>query len=233
MHITWMGHGSYRVDTAGQVLLIDPWVDGNPSFPSERTDEAIAGATAILLTHGHFDHTKDSVDVAKRTGAPIYGMYELINVLAPEGSGVEGTGFNRGGTVMIGDVAVTLVSASHSSTIAGEAGIVPTGQECGFMISAEGKTLYAMGDTDIMADWEWMGELHAPDCALVPVGGHFTMDGKRAAWGISRYLPNLKSVVPGHYKTFPLLAQDAEDLKAGLPGVAVHELEVMGAPAEV
>ena len=101
------------------------------------------------------------------------------------------------------------------------------GQECGFMIEAEGKTLYAMGDTDIMADWEWMAELHKPDCAIAPIGGHFTMDGARAAWGISKYF-NLTSVIPGHYKTFPLLAQDAEALKAGLPGVTVHEMDVMG-----
>ena len=96
------------------------------------------------------------------------------------------------------------------------------------MIAAEGKTPYAMGDTDIMADWEWMAELHKPDCAIAPIGGHFTMDGARAAWGISKYF-NLKSVIPGHYKTFPLLAQDAEALKAGLSGVDVHELNVMGA----
>ena len=227
MKVTWMGHGSYRVDVAEQVLLIDPWVDGNPSFPPEKTDEAIAGATAILLTHGHFDHTKDCVDIQKKTGAPLYGMYELVNWFTAM-DGVEGTGFNRGGTIMIGDVAVTLVAASHSSTVGGDNGPVPTGQECGFMMSAGGKTLYAMGDTDIMADWEWMGELHAPDCALVPIGGHFTMDGERAAWGIRKYLSGMTSVIPGHYKTFPLLAQDAEALKAGLPGVAVHELEIMG-----
>ena len=227
MRVTWMGHGSFRIEAAGQVMLLDPWVEGNPSFPEDRTDEAIAGATAILLTHGHFDHTKDCVDIAKKTGAPLYGMYELVNWFAAV-DGVEGTGFNRGGTVRIGDVAVTLVAASHSSTVAGDGGPMPMGQECGFMISAGGKTLYAMGDTDIMADWEWMGELHNPDCALVPMGGHFTMDGARAAWGIRKYLPKMSSVIPGHYKTFPLLAQDAEALKAGLPGVAVHEPEVMG-----
>lgn len=227
MRVTWMGHGSFRIEAAGQVMLLDPWVEGNPSFPEDRTDEAIAGTTAILLTHGHFDHTKDCVEVAKKTGAPLYGMYELINWFAAV-DGVEGVGFNRGGAVMIGDVAVTLVAASHSSTVAGDGGPFPMGQECGFMIAAEGKTLYAMGDTDIMADWEWMGELHQPECAIVSMGGHFTMDGARAAWGIRKYLPSLTGVIPGHYKTFPLLAQDAEALKEGLPGVTVHEPEVMG-----
>ena len=94
------------------------------------------------------------------------------------------------------------------------------------MIEAEGKTLYAMGDTDIMADWEWMAELHKPDCAIAPIGGHFTMDGARAAWGISKYF-NLSSVIPGHYKTFPLLAQSAADMD--VPGAQIIEPEVMAA----
>lgn len=228
MRVTWMGHGSFRIEVGGQVLLLDPWVSGNPVFPDDKRGEAISGATHILVTHGHFDHTQDVVAIAKETGAPMLGMYELINHLSAE-DGVEGIGYNRGGTVMAGDVAVTLVAASHSSTMGGENGLIPTGQECGFMISHGGRTLYAMGDTDIMADWQWMAELHDPEVAIVPIGGHFTMDGKRAAWGLKKYFPNLKGVIPGHYRTFDALAQDAESLKAGLPGVAVHEMDVMGA----
>lgn len=226
MRVTWMGHGSYRVDVGGQVLLIDPWITGNPVFPGERADEVTAGATAILLTHGHFDHTQDCVELMRKTGAPLYGMYELINWFTAI-DGVEGTGFNRGGTVQIGDVAVTMVGAAHSSTVASDNGPVPVGPEVGFMISSGGKTLYAMGDTDIMADWGWMGELHQPDCALVPIGGHFTMDGARAAWGCRKFL-NLSSAIPGHYKTFPLLAQTADAFVEGMSPVPVHVLDVLG-----
>ncbi|MEM1297902.1 MAG: metal-dependent hydrolase [Pseudomonadota bacterium] len=226
MRVTWMGHGSFRIEAAGQVLLLDPWITGNPVFPADRAGEATNGAMAILLTHGHHDHTADCVDLAKETGAPLYGMYELVNWFTAI-DGVEGAGLNRGGTVQIGDVAVTLVAASHSSSIAGTDGTVYTGQECGFMISAGGKTLYAMGDTDIMADWAWMAELHQPDCALVPIGGHFTMDGARAAWGCRKYF-DLKSAIPGHYKTFPLLAQSADDFVQGMDPVPVHVLDVMG-----
>ena len=226
MRVTWMGHGSYRIEAGSEVLLLDPWVDGNPVFPVERTDEVLEGATAILLTHGHFDHTKDCVDIAKKTKAPLFGIYELVNWFTAI-DGVEGTPFGRGGTVQIGDVAVTLVAASHSSSVASDHGPVYTGSECGFMISAGGKTLYAMGDTDIMADWGWMGELHKPDCALVPIGGHFTMDGARAAWGCRKFF-DLKSAIPGHYKTFPLLAQDADAFVEGMSPVPVHVLDVMG-----
>lgn len=227
MRVTWMGHGSFRIDVAGQALLLDPWVTGNPVFPEARADEVLDGATAILLTHGHFDHTQDCVDIAKARNLKIHGMYELVNWFTAV-PGVEGVGFNRGGTVMIGDVAVTLVAASHSSSVQANSGPSYTGQECGFMISAGGRTLYAMGDTDIMADWAWMAELHRPDAAIVPIGGHFTMDGKRAAWGVRKYFPDLKAAIPGHYKTFPLLAQSADDFAQAMAPVKVHTPDVLG-----
>ena len=225
MRVTWLGHGSFRIEAAGKVLLLDPWFTGNPVFPEGEREAAVAGVSHILLTHGHFDHTADCVALSKETGAPMVGMYELVNHLAQEG--MEPVGFNKGGTVDLGGVAVTMVSASHSSSVASDQGSVYAGAETGFMIEAEGKTLYAMGDTDIMADWEWMADLHKPDFALVPIGGHFTMDGARAAWGCRKYF-DFKAVIPGHYKTFPLLAQSAEDFVSGMAPVAVHELEVMG-----
>ena len=227
MRITWMGHGSFRIDIGGQVLLLDPWVTGNPVFPDDKVDEIITGATHILVTHGHFDHTQDVVEIAKKTGAPLLGIYELINHLSTVGD-VEGIAYNRGGTAMAGDVACTLVAASHSSTIGTETGLAPAGQECGFIISHAGRTIYAMGDTDIMADWAWMAELHDPEIAIVPIGGFYTMDPKRAAWGLKKYFPNLKGVIPGHYKTFPALAQSADDLITGIAPVPVHVMDVLG-----
>jgi len=226
MRITWMGHGSFRIEAGGQVLLLDPWITGNPVFPEGKADEIVAGANAILLTHGHFDHTADCVEIAKKTKAPLLGMYELVNRFTAV-DGVEGTGFNKGGTVRVGDVAVTMVAAHHSSSVGTDDGPALVGAETGFMIEAESKTLYAMGDTDIMADWAWMAEWHRPEYAIVPIGGHFTMDGKRAAWGCRRYF-DFKGVIPGHYKTFPLLEQSADAFRAGMDPVPVHELEVLG-----
>lgn len=226
MRVTWMGHGSFRIEVADQVLLLDPWIKGNPSFPEDRADEALEGATAILLTHGHFDHTQDCVDIAKERNLHLYGIYELINWFTAV-PGVEGTGFNRGGTVQIGGVSVTLVQASHSSSVQANTGPCYMGQECGFMIQAEGKTLYAMGDTDIMADWEWMAEYHRPDFAIVPIGGHFTMDGARAGWGVRKYFPELKGAIPGHYKTFPLLAQSADEFVEAMKPITVHVPDVL------
>ncbi|MEM7745738.1 MAG: metal-dependent hydrolase [Pseudomonadota bacterium] len=226
MRITWLGHGSFRIEAAGEVLLLDPWITGNPVFPENEASKVVDGATAILLTHGHFDHTADCVEIAKKTAAPLFGMYELVSWFTAI-DGVEGTGFNKGGTVQVGDVAVTMVTASHSSSVSGDAGPTLVGSEAGFMIETDGKTLYAMGDTDIMADWAWMAELHNPDFAIVPIGGHFTMNGARAAWGCRKYF-DFKGVIPGHYKTFPLLEQSADSFRAGMDPVPVHELDVLG-----
>jgi len=217
MKITWLGHGSFRFAIADQVLLIDPWFTGNPVFPENRRDEAVAGATHILLTHGHGDHASEAVSL----GLPVAGMFELMNWC--EAKGCKTTGFNKGGTIRLGDVAVTMVNAQHSSTAPDGS---PAGSEAGFMIAGEGHRLYFSGDTDIMADMGWMGELHAPDIGILSAGGRYTMDMARAAWAAKRFF-NFKTVIPGHYRTFPALEQSADALVAALPGVRVLAPEVM------
>jgi L-ascorbate metabolism protein UlaG (beta-lactamase superfamily) len=224
MKITWLGHSSLRIEIAGEVLLVDPWFGGNPSFPDARLEEARAGATAILLTHGHFDHASEAVETARATGAVIYGIFELTSFLAEEG--VETVGFNKGGTVRIGDVAVTMVNATHSSSVTGRDGPIYVGGEAGLMIAGEGRTLYVSGDTDVMADMKIFNDLHAPDIGILSAGGHFTMDMARAAYAARSFF-EFKTVIPYHYKTFPLLAQSAQELVDGLPGVDVRTPEVM------
>jgi L-ascorbate metabolism protein UlaG (beta-lactamase superfamily) len=221
MQITWFGHSGFRIEIEGAVLLIDPWLTGNPLFPAEARAEALAGATHVLLTHGHGDHTGDGPQIAKDAGIPLVGIYDLMGHMA-EKHGVEIIGFNKGGTVDLNGAKVTLVNACHSSTFDG----VPIGSEAGFMIAGEGRTIYVSGDTDIMADMEWMGDYHKPDIGILSAGGHFTMDMARAAYAAKRYF-NFKTVIPCHYRTFPLLAQSAEVLAQGLPGVQVIEPEVM------
>lgn len=225
MKITWLGHASFRVEIADQVLLIDPWVTGNPAFPEERRAEAIAGATHILLTHGHGDHTGDALAVTRETGAPLVGIYDLMSHWEATES-VSTIGFNKGGTVMLGDVAVSMVAAVHSSSLGSDSGPVYAGAEAGFIIKGEGRTIYVSGDTDIMADMGWIGEYYAPDIGILCAGGHFTMDMKAAAWAARKFF-DFKVVIPCHYKTFPLLEQTADDLVAGLPGVDVRTPEVM------
>ncbi len=228
MKIIWLGHSGFRIEIGDQILLVDPWLSGNPMFPEDRRAEALKGATHILLTHGHGDHASNAVSIAAETGAPIACIHEMSERLGAE-DGVSAIGFGKGGTVSLGDVQVSMVNASHSSSIdyTGD-GLAVAGSEAGFMIRGEGHTIYVTGDTDIMADMAWFGEYYAPDIGILCAGGHYTMDMKAAAWASKKYF-NFRTVIPCHYKTFPILEQDAEDLKAGLPGVDVIEPEVLTA----
>ncbi|WP_171120435.1 MULTISPECIES: metal-dependent hydrolase [unclassified Ruegeria] len=225
MNIIWLGHGSFRIETGGQVLLIDPWLTGNPVLPEDQHDAALDGATHILLTHTHFDHVADVVSLAKQLKVPVVGQYDLMGYWS-ESEGIETVGFNKGGTVNLNGVMVSMVPASHSSTFSTPDGLRTGGSEVGFMIAGDGHMLYVSGDTDIMADMDWMGDYYKPDIGILSAGGHFTMDMKGAAYAAKRYF-NFKTVIPCHYKTFPILEQSARPLVEGLPGVDVIEPEVM------
>ncbi|MCB2128547.1 MAG: metal-dependent hydrolase [Rhodobacteraceae bacterium] len=225
MNIVWLGHSGFRIELEKAVLLIDPWLTGNPMFPAARRAEAVAGVTHVLITHGHGDHTGDAVSIAKEADVPIVGIYDLVSHWEAS-RGIKGIGFNKGGTVDLAGARVTMVAASHSSSFSGDQGPVYAGHEAGYMIAGDGHVIYLSGDTDIMADMGWMGEYHKPDIGILSAGGHFTMDMKRAAWAARRYF-NFQTVIPCHYRTFPLLAQNANELAAGLPGVTVIEPEVL------
>ncbi|MBD3765525.1 MAG: metal-dependent hydrolase [Rhodobacterales bacterium] len=226
MKITWLGHSGFRIEIEQAVLLVDPWLTGNPMFPTDRRAEAIAGATHVLLTHAHGDHSGDATAIAGELGVPLVGIYDLVTWLNAQ-TGVEVLGFNKGGTVTLGGARVTMVTASHSSTIAGPNGLVAVGSEAGYMIAGEDHTIYISGDTDIMADMAWMADLHQPDIGILSAGGHYTMDMARAAYAARKFF-NFRVIIPCHYRTFPALEQTADALRAGVaPGVRVVEPQVL------
>lgn len=227
MQITWLGHSGFRIQIEGAVLLIDPWLAGNPSFPSDQREAALSGATHILLSHGHGDHASGVVAISKERDIPVVCIHEMATWL-DSAQGCKSLGFGKGGTVDLNGAKVTMVNASHSSSIDfRDGGLGVAGSEAGFMIAGEGQTIYFAGDTDIMADMDWMGDLHKPNIGILPIGGHYTMDGARAAYACRRYF-RFDTVIPCHYKTFPLLAQDASQLRSGVPvGTRVIEAEVM------
>lgn len=228
MNIIWLGHSGFRIELEEAVLLIDPWLEGNPVFPAERRAEAIKGATHILLTHGHGDHAAEAVALAKELNVPVAAIHELSKHLAA--AGAEVIGFGKGGTIDLNGAKVTMVNATHSASIDfGDKGLLPAGSAAGFMIAGESHVIYVSGDTDIMADMAWMGEYHQPDIGILSAGGHYTMDMTRAAWAARKYF-NFRQVIPCHYKTFPILEQNADALRAGLPpGVEVIEPVVLDA----
>ncbi|MCE8009335.1 metal-dependent hydrolase [Aestuariivita sp.] len=227
MKIIWLGHGSFRFEIGGQVLLLDPWLTGNPVLPEEQHDAAVTGASHILLTHTHFDHVVDVLPLTKKLNVPAVGQYDLMTFWS-ETEEIETIGFNKGGTVDLGGVKVAMVPASHSSTFQTRDGLRTGGSEVGFVIIGEGHTIYASGDTAIMADMGWIGDYYKPDVGILSAGGHFTMDMAQAAYAAKTYF-DFKTVIPCHYKTFPLLEQDAAALRSGLPGVDVIEPQVMQA----
>ena len=116
MKITWLGHASFRLEIADQIILIDPWLDGNPSFPNDQREAAIQGATHILLTHAHDDHATDALALAKSDGLVLVGQFDLMNWWETSDK-IKTIGMNKGGTIKIGDVAVSMVNAVHSSTL--------------------------------------------------------------------------------------------------------------------
>ena len=227
MKIIWLGHGSFRIETGDRVLLIDPWLTGNPMLPEDRHDAATRGATHILLTHAHFDHIADVLPLARKLKVPVVGQYDLM-AHWEEHEGIETIGFNKGGTVDLGGVSVSMVRAEHSSSFASPEGPKAAGSEVGYMIAAEGHVIYHSGDTDIMADMGWFGEYYKPDIGILSAGGHFTMDMAKAAWAAKHYF-NFKTVIPGHYRTFPILEQSAQALTDALPDVNVIEPQVLQA----
>ncbi|EAR51380.1 metallo Beta lactamase superfamily protein [Oceanicola granulosus HTCC2516] len=225
MNITWLGHASFRIEIGDQVLLVDPWLVGNPAFPDASRAEALAGATHILLTHGHGDHASEVVDIAQETGAPVCCCFELAELwLGPEG--VAAKGFGKGGTLQLGDVAVSMVHARHSSSLDFLDDPPAAGSECGFVIRGEGRSIYVSGDTDVMSDMALIAERYAPDIGILCAGGHFTMDMAGAAFAARKFF-DFKLVIPCHFQTFSLLEQSAEPLVKALSDVRVEVPEVM------
>lgn len=225
MKLTWLGHSSFRMETGGLTLLIDPWLTGNPMLDEGQHDAATKGATHILLTHAHFDHVADTVELARRLSIPVVGQYDLMTHWE-ETEKLEVVGFNKGGTVDLGGVHVTMVHATHSTSFGTPDGPHVPGTECGYMIESGGRTVYVSGDTDVMADMKVFNDLHAPEIGILCAGGHFTMDMARAAYAAKTFF-DFKTVIPCHYRTFPILEQSAAALAEALPGVDVIEPEVM------
>jgi L-ascorbate metabolism protein UlaG (beta-lactamase superfamily) len=214
--LTWLGHASFRFDTpGGKRVYVDPWLS-NPKCPdSEKEPERV---DVIALTHGHGDHVGETVELSKQFSPEIVAMVELKSWLGNQGANVgELPGPNKGGTVDAGGVRITLVNAFHSS--ASDDGDY-LGEAAGLIVRGDGMpTLYFAGDTCVFGDMALIKRIYAPNVAVLPIGGHFTMDPTEAA--VALELLGSPRCVPCHYGTFPLLAGTPDELRQQASGVEV------------
>lgn len=222
--VTWLGHATVHIETAaGTSILIDPWIEGNPSFPKDyKMPEKV---DLLLITHGHFDHFNDAVNMAKRYKPTVIGVSELTAWM--EKHGTENThDMNYGGFYTHKDVRVGMVEAKHSSAIQDGDQRVYAGNPAGFMLAlsgdgrTNGPTLYHAGDTSLFGDMKIFAELYQPDFGMLPIGGNYTMGPKHAA--LAAQWLGLKQVLPIHHSTFPLLSGSPQELETHLRGSSVE-----------
>jgi L-ascorbate metabolism protein UlaG (beta-lactamase superfamily) len=218
MKVTWYGHSAFRLDFGGNAVLIDPFFTGNPGFGGDK-DMAATGISHILLTHGHADHVGDTIALAKKTGATVVTNYDLCMWLAAQG--VEKFDpMNTGGTTDQGGFTVTMVRADHSSGDIKDGMPIYLGNPCGIIVKAKDEpTIYHMGDTDIFSDMALLSEIHEPDVAMVPIGDRFTMSPKTAAMAVKKFL-KLRSAIPCHYGSFPIIEPNADKFVAEMKGAS-------------
>jgi L-ascorbate metabolism protein UlaG (beta-lactamase superfamily) len=215
--LTWLGHASFRIDSpGGKRIYVDPWLE-NPKCPDgEKSPDR---CDMIAVTHGHGDHLGSVVELTQKFGPlPVVAMIELKDWLQKQGAKTDDLpGANKGGSVEQDGVTFTLTNAFHSS--ASDDGDY-LGEAAGVVVALEnGTTVYFAGDTCVFGDMQLIGQIYSPDVAVLPIGGHFTMDPKEAA--VASELVGAKRVVPCHYGTFPLLKGTVDDFRKLATGVDI------------
>lgn len=196
--LQWLGHSGWKLTTTGgKIILVDPWLSGNPIAPFQLDELGVADYA--LFTHDHDDHTSDAIAVASQTGAALVAQPETTAMFESKGA-KNVLAMNIGGTLELDGVKVTMTDAQHTSATGAPAGYI--------LVLEDSKVIYHAGDTSVNSNMAIWGELFDIDLALLPIGDRFTMDGRQAAYALK--LLNARASVPMHYKTFPQLAQTPE-----------------------
>lgn len=216
MKLTWLGHSAFRMEAGNSVILIDPFLKGSPTFTGDF-DQAVAGATHIVITHGHDDHVGDAAEIARNTGAQVISNFEICMFLNAQGAQNVNPG-NTGGTIDCGEFKVSFTQALHSSSTIVDGKPIYLGNPNGMVIDHNNApTIFHFGDTEVFADMALIEELYKPRLGLIPVGDRFTMSGDTAAMAVQRYF-NFDTVVPMHYGTFPIIDQTPERFVNAMKG---------------
>jgi L-ascorbate metabolism protein UlaG (beta-lactamase superfamily) len=216
MEVRFLGHACFELSDGDTTVLIDPFLSGNPKAAIGAED---AVATTILLTHGHADHYGDTVDIAKRTGAPVVAITEIAGEIGQED--IQTHDANLGGTVRFDWGWVKLVPAMHTST-------TPKGTvspPAGLLVNFADTVVYHLGDTCLFSDLQLVGKRNPIDIALMCIGGHYTMDRTDAV--DAAQLVGAKAVIPCHYNTFPPIETDAEAFKSDVESATRSDVVVL------
>jgi L-ascorbate metabolism protein UlaG (beta-lactamase superfamily) len=221
--MTWLGHSTFLIRTpGGRRVLFDPWLRGNPACPDSMKKPP--PVDLILVSHGHSDHMEDLVLCARESGAPVVAAFELCEWLGRKGI-QRVVPMNKGGTVDVDGLRVTMTDARHSSGYVDNGQMIYMGEAAGYVLHLEdARSLYFAGDTSLFGDMRLIGEEHRPTIAILPIGDRFTMGPAAAASACE--LLGVRQVVPMHWGTFPLLTGTPAQLKSLVgPGVDVLQLK--------
>lgn len=241
--VQWLGHAAFKITSvSGKVILIDPFLTKNPKTPKKfKNLSALGKVDLILITHAHGDHVGDSIKLAKMNNAKIYAPPGLNDTFSSLGllPKKQLPRFNKGGIVKpLGkDISITMTRAEHSSEFkhknkkTGKLEILIGGEPAGFIITLEnGFKIYHMGDTGLFGDMKFIGSYYQPDLVLMPIGGHYVMNPKDAAYATKKYLkPDY--VIPMHYGTFPILKGTVSEFKQALGGAKGKVVDI--APGQI
>jgi L-ascorbate metabolism protein UlaG (beta-lactamase superfamily) len=202
MKITYFGHSAFRIETGNSVIMLDPFLTDNRLFKGDSA-EVSRGATYVLLTHGHDDHTGDTVAICKANGATLIANFEVANWLVSQGVEKYSPG-NQGGRIRFDDFDVVFTNAWHSSSHIENGKPIYLGNPVGFVLiprKEKGKSVYISGDTGITMDMKLVQDLYKPAFGIMCIGDRFTMGPEQAAYACRKFF-KFKAVIPCHYKTF-------------------------------